>query len=90
MIEDDTHDKLIKAYLNYFKANEIFTQRPAELKRRNARRYLSEIAKLCKIRRDEIMKEHIDKVEDGRKNNMTPRAIASRQKREQEAQDDNN
>jgi hypothetical protein len=36
------------------------------------------------------MKEHIDKVEDGRKNNMTPRAIAARQKREQEAQDDNN
>lgn len=69
MIEDDTHDKLIKAVLDYFSLNEIFQQRPAELKRRKVRKKLSEIQKLCKTRRDEIMEEHIRHIEDGRKNN---------------------
>ena len=27
MIEDDIHDELVKAYLEYFKANENFEQR---------------------------------------------------------------
>ena len=84
MIEDDTHDQLVKAYLEYFKANERFQQRPSELKRRDARKELSKIMKLSKVRRAEIMQEHLNKVEDGRKNNMTPKAIAARQKREQD------
>lgn len=85
MIEDDTHDKLVKAYLEYFELNEIFQQRPAELKRRKVRKKLSEIRKLCLIRRNEVMQEHLKSVQDGRKNNLTPKAIAARQKREQEA-----
>ena len=59
--EDDTHDKLVKAYLDYFAANEIFMQRPSELKRRVARKHLSEINKLAKQRRKEIIDHHVDK-----------------------------
>lgn len=69
MIEDDTHDKLVKAYLDYFRLNEEFQQRPAETRRRLVRKKLSAIQKLCKIRRDEIMEEHIRHVQDGRARN---------------------
>ena len=55
MIEDDTHDKLVKAYLDYFSLNEDFQQRPAETRRRLVRKKLSEIQRLCRTRRDEIM-----------------------------------
>ena len=74
MNEDDTHDKIIKAVLEYFALNEIFQQRPAELKRRKVRKKLSEIQKLCRVRRDEIMEEHIRSIEDGRKNNNPEKA----------------
>lgn len=74
MNEDDTHDKLILAVLDYFALNEIFQQRPAELKRRKVRKKLSEIQKLCKVRRDEIMEEHIRSIQDGRKNNNPKKA----------------
>lgn len=76
MIEDDTHDKLVKAYLEYFELNEIFQQRPAELKRRRVRKKLSEIQRLCKIRRDEIIKQHIEHVKDGRAKNNPKEARA--------------
>ena len=69
MNNDDTHDKIIKAVLEYFALNEIFQQRPAELKRRKVRKKLGELRDLCKVRRDEIMEEHIRHIEDGRKNN---------------------
>jgi len=69
MNEDDTHDKLILAVLEYFALNEIFQQRPAELKRRKVRKKLGEIRDLSKLRRTEILEEHIRHVEDGRKNN---------------------
>ncbi len=74
MIEDDTHDKIIKTVLEYFALNEIFQQRPAELKRRKVRKKLSELRDLCKVRRDEIMEEHIRHIEDGRKNNNPEKA----------------
>ncbi len=74
MIEDDTHDKIIKTVLEYFELNEIFQQRPAELKRRKVRKKLSELRDLCKVRRDEIMEEHIRHIEDGRKNNNPEKA----------------
>ena len=90
MIEDDTHDKLIKAVLEYFAANEIFKQRPGELKRRIVRKKLSEIRVLCTNRRAEVIQEHIRQLQDGRKNNMTPKAIAARQKREQDNKGNNN
>jgi hypothetical protein len=66
MNEDDTHDKIIKTVLEYFALNEIFQQRPAELKRRKVRKKLGELRDLCKVRRDEIMEEHIRHVKDGR------------------------
>jgi len=74
MIEDDTHDKIIKTVLEYFELNEIFQQRPAELKRRKVRKKLGELRDLCKVRRDEIMEEHIRHIEDGRKNNNPEKA----------------
>ena len=74
MIEDDTHDKIIKTVLEYFELNEIFQQRPAELKRRKVRKKLGELRELCKGRRDEIMEEHIRHIEDGRKNNNPKKA----------------
>ena len=49
MIEDDTHDKLIKAVLDYFALNEEFQQRPAETRRRKVRKKLQEIKQYCKI-----------------------------------------
>jgi len=74
MSEEDTHDKIIKAVLDYFALNEIFQQRPAELKRRKVRKKLGELRDLCKVRRDEIMEEHIRHVQDGRKNNNPKKA----------------
>lgn len=58
MIEDDVHDQLVKEYLAYFKANEIFLQRPSEAKRRVVRKHLSQIMKLAKVRRLEIQEIH--------------------------------
>ena len=74
MNNDDTHDKIIKTVLEYFALNEIFQQRPAELKRRKVRKKLGELRDLCKVRRDEIMEEHIRHIEDGRKNNNPEKA----------------
>lgn len=74
MNEDDTHDKLIKAVLEYFELNEIFQQRPAELKRRKVRKKLIELRDLCTVRRNEILDEHIKHVQDGRKNNNPKKA----------------
>jgi hypothetical protein len=61
MIEDDTHDKLTKAYLEYFKVNELFESRNSQRTHRNARKWLREIRKLAKIRMDEIHDKHINK-----------------------------
>lgn len=60
---DDTHDRLVKSYLDYFKANEIFLQRPSESKRIVVRKCLSEIGKLAKLRRAEIMLIHNKELE---------------------------
>ena len=51
MINDDIHDQLVKEYLQYFKANEAFIASPSELKRRTARKHLSNIRQLG-IRQD--------------------------------------
>jgi hypothetical protein len=54
MIDDDTHDKLVKAYMTYFKANENFESRNSVRTHREARRCLREIRDLAKLRMDEI------------------------------------
>jgi hypothetical protein len=63
MDEDDVHDKLVKAYLEYFKANEIFEQRPSEPKRRVVRKWLQEIRHYAKLRRVEVIESHLNKQE---------------------------
>jgi|TARA_B110000503_G_scaffold9880_1_gene13337 hypothetical protein len=54
MIEDDIHDQLTKAYLEYFKANENFEARLSYRTHAASRRWLREIRKLSKLRQDEI------------------------------------
>ena len=63
MIEDDVHDKLTKAYLSYFKANEKFELRNSVRTHREARRWLREIRTLAKLRMDEIHDKHQTKKE---------------------------
>jgi len=58
MIEDDTHDKLTKAYMAYFKANEKFESRNSVRTHKESRRWLREIRKLAKDRMDEIHEKH--------------------------------
>jgi|TARA_B100000780_G_scaffold275625_1_gene242612 hypothetical protein len=58
MIEDDTHDLLIKAYLAYFDANEKFEARNSVRTHKESRRRLREIRKYAKIRSDEINLKH--------------------------------
>ena len=60
---DDTHDKLTKAYLEYFKANEAWEVRKSERTKRSARKWLSEIRRLCSERSVEIIEEYKDKKE---------------------------
>lgn len=59
-MEKDTHDKLVEAYLNYFKVNENFEKRNSVRTHRFSRKWLREIRKLAKIRMDEIHKKHTD------------------------------
>ena len=59
-IPQDTHDKLTKAYMEYYKANEAFEIRKSERTKRAARKWLSEIRRLCSERRNEIMSDYVD------------------------------
>ena len=58
MIEDDAHDLLVKAYLEYFKANEKFVRRNSVRTHRAVRKCLRDIRALAKERADEIHKLH--------------------------------
>ena len=58
MIEDDVHDMLIKAYLDYFKANEKFEKMNSVRTHRTVRRCLRDIRALAKERADEIHVHH--------------------------------
>ena len=49
---DDTHDKLTKAYMAYFKANENFEARNSVRTHRESRKWLREIRSLAKERMD--------------------------------------
>lgn len=55
---DDTHDELVKTYLEYFKANEKFEQGPSEATKRTARRELRKLITLAKARQEEIAKKY--------------------------------
>jgi hypothetical protein len=54
MIDDDIHDQLTKAYLEYFKENEKFEARKSYRTHAASRRWLREIRRLAKLRQDEI------------------------------------
>jgi hypothetical protein len=64
MNEDDTHDLLTKAYMEYFKANEKFEARNSVRTHRESRRWLREIRTLAKNRMDEIHEKHQTKKDD--------------------------
>jgi len=64
MNDDDTHDLLTKAYMEYFKANEKFEARNSVRTHRESRRWLREIRALAKQRMDEIHEKHQSKKDD--------------------------
>ncbi len=57
-INDDTHDLLTKAYIEYYKNNENFEKRKSEKTKRATRKWLSEIRRLASLRRVEVMDSH--------------------------------
>ena len=57
-MEDDTHDLLVKAYLDYFKANDKFEDRNSVRTHRAVRKCLRDIRALAKERADEIHVHH--------------------------------
>ena len=59
-IQDDTHDKLTKAYMAYFKANEQFAKRRSLATKVAARKALAEIRILARTRRKELTVEFED------------------------------
>jgi hypothetical protein len=67
MIDDDTHDKLTKAYMEYFKANEAFESRKSHRTHAASRRFLRQIRDLAKERMDEIHKTYQAKKEAEKK-----------------------
>ena len=58
MIEDDTHDKLTKAYIEYYKANEKFERNNSVRTHKEVRRILRQIRILAKDRMEEIHTHH--------------------------------
>jgi hypothetical protein len=54
MIDDDIHDQLTKAYLEYFKVNEKFEARKSHRTHAASRKWLRKIRELAKLRQDEI------------------------------------
>lgn len=63
MIDDDIHDQLTKAYLEYFKANEAYESRRSHRTHLASRRWLRKIRDLAKLRMDEIHQDYQTKKE---------------------------
>ena len=63
IMNDDTHDLLTKAYMQYFKANEAFEARNSVRTHRESRKWLREIRRLAKERMDEIHDRHNSKTD---------------------------
>lgn len=53
--EEETHDQLMKAFQQYFKANQTWINKGTRRAGMDARYWLSEIRRLCSQRRDNIM-----------------------------------
>lgn len=58
-IEDDTHDKLVKAVLRYLYWNQRFLDYGYEDSAKRARTSLTEVTKLIRIRREEIWQKRL-------------------------------
>lgn len=58
-IQDDTHIKLVKAFMEYSKHNEIFELEGFKVSSIRARAALLEIQKLIKLRRKEIFDKKV-------------------------------
>ncbi len=65
-INEDTHDKLTKADLEYFKEVALFEKHGGERTMQSSRKWLREIRTLAKIRMDEI-KSEFDAKKEARK-----------------------
>jgi hypothetical protein len=74
-IQDDTHDKLTKAYMAYFNANEKFAERRSLATKVAARKALAEIRILARLRRKELEDQYkvtrIQKQQERKNNNET-------------------
>jgi hypothetical protein len=53
--EEETHDQLMKAFQQYFKANQTWINKGTRRAGMDTRYWLSEIRRLCSERRDNIM-----------------------------------
>ena len=53
--EEETHDQLMKAFREYFEANQNWVNKGTRRAGMDARYWLSEIRRLCSQRRDNIM-----------------------------------
>lgn len=53
--EEETHDALMKAFRQYFEANQNWVNKGTRRAGMDARFWLSEIRRLCSQRRDNIM-----------------------------------
>jgi len=67
MIDDDTHDKLTKAYMEYFKANEAYESRKSHRTHAASRRWLRKIRELAHQRMNEIHDDYNAKKEANKK-----------------------
>lgn len=68
MIEDDTHDLLTKAYMEYFIENEKFERKLTHRTHASSRRSLRKIINLAKVRHKEIHEKYAIKKQNERKN----------------------
>lgn len=68
MNEDDIHDQLMKAVLDYLDASEYFEQRPSEARKRAVRRELRKLIRLAKDRQEEIRSHYKEVLKDHRQN----------------------
>jgi hypothetical protein len=58
-MDDDIHDLLVKAYLDYFEANDKFERRNSVRTHRAVRKCLRDIRILAKSRANEIHEKHV-------------------------------
>jgi hypothetical protein len=58
-MDDDIHDQLVQAYLNYFEASERFERMNSVRTHREVRKCLRDIRALAKERSDEVHHIHL-------------------------------